>query len=223
MQMAQMCVSSGGSEARVGDAFEEAGRCISFLSLTFYFLSFVHVQMASRRIQREALDSFPLPLPLHECTVGVVVKIRGQDLIDIQIPSSFLLHSSQSGAPVPTPAPPSVPSSDANQTATTLGAAEPLTQVLAQLPSRYRHAVWLKRGSFIIFETFKEQHQDHSKILGEIKCVLFPKQIKYIQEQGLWPVAFQTQDVQSSKDDMDLPVYSSEYESSSDSENDALD
>ncbi|KAJ3044216.1 putative RNA-binding protein eif1ad [Rhizophlyctis rosea] len=60
---------------------------------------------------------------------------------------------------------------------------------LVSLPSKFRKLIWVKRGSYVIFEVLEAK----TKIAGEIVHVLFPEHIKNLRNQGLWPTQFDTQ------------------------------
>ncbi|KAJ1911797.1 hypothetical protein IWQ60_009963, partial [Tieghemiomyces parasiticus] len=57
-------------------------------------------------------------------------------------------------------------------------------ETLCILPSRFRNTVFIKRGSYIIgnFAGLGE-----GKVGGEVRHILYPKQIKHLKERGLWP------------------------------------
>ncbi|KAJ1968166.1 phosphatidylserine decarboxylase 1, partial [Dispira parvispora] len=64
----------------------------------------------------------------------------------------------------------------------------PLVETLCKLPTRFRNAVFVKRGSFVIADL--GTLDGSTKVGGEIQHVLYPKQIEHIKQQGLWPLAF---------------------------------
>ena len=55
---------------------------------------------------------------------------------------------------------------------------------LVSMPSKFKNTVWVKKGTYIIFEC---EPESNSKILGEILHILSPKQIKHIQNNNQWP------------------------------------
>jgi len=57
---------------------------------------------------------------------------------------------------------------------------------LASMPSKFRKHVWIKRGDYILVEPIEEG----DKVKAEISHILFKEQIKYIQEENLWPAEF---------------------------------
>ncbi|XP_038073562.1 probable RNA-binding protein EIF1AD [Patiria miniata] len=59
-------------------------------------------------------------------------------------------------------------------------------QFLVSMPTRFRKNVWIKRGDFVIVDPILEG----DKVKAEIATILYPKQIKYIQKEGLWPDEF---------------------------------
>ncbi|XP_059148032.1 probable RNA-binding protein EIF1AD [Physella acuta] len=66
------------------------------------------------------------------------------------------------------------------------------TVFLASMPTKFRKHVWIKRGDFIMVDPIEEG----GKVKAEISHILFKEQIKYIQEQGLWPANFTNKPVQ---------------------------
>ncbi|KAJ3052647.1 putative RNA-binding protein eif1ad [Rhizophlyctis rosea] len=73
-------------------------------------------------------------------------------------------------------------------------------KTLISLPTKFRKLIWVKRGSYIIFELLDAK----TKIEGEIVHVLFPEHIKNLRNQGLWPSHFDTssdEDPSSTKPD----------------------
>ncbi len=59
-------------------------------------------------------------------------------------------------------------------------------QFLVSMPTRFRKNVWIKRGDFVIVDPI----QEGDKVKAEIASILYPKQIKYIQQESLWPAQF---------------------------------
>jgi len=57
---------------------------------------------------------------------------------------------------------------------------------LVSMPTKFRKNVWIKRGDFVIVEPIKEG----DKVQAEIVCILYPKQIKYLKHEKLWPEEF---------------------------------
>jgi len=57
---------------------------------------------------------------------------------------------------------------------------------LASMPTKFRKNLWIKRGDFVVISPIKEGN----KVQAEIVYVLYQKQIKYLQEQNLWPAQF---------------------------------
>lgn len=57
---------------------------------------------------------------------------------------------------------------------------------LASMPTKFRKNVWIKRGDCVIVDPIEEG----DKVKAEIVVILYPKQIKYIEKEGLWPKEF---------------------------------
>lgn len=57
---------------------------------------------------------------------------------------------------------------------------------LVSMPSKFRKSVWIKRGDFVIVDPIEEGN----KVCAEIVHILYGKQIKYLKNEGLWPLAF---------------------------------
>ncbi|XP_044753904.1 probable RNA-binding protein EIF1AD [Coccinella septempunctata] len=71
------------------------------------------------------------------------------------------------------------------------------TRFLVSMPMRYRHYMWVKRGSFVIIQPIHEG----VKVKGEIVRVLIPQQIKNFKEDKIWPAAFYDKQELEEKDD----------------------
>jgi probable RNA-binding protein EIF1AD len=59
---------------------------------------------------------------------------------------------------------------------------------LCILPPRFRNVLWIKRGHYLIVDVCEKE----GKIEGEIVFVLRPEHIKYLENEGCWPQAFNT-------------------------------
>ncbi|XP_784016.2 probable RNA-binding protein EIF1AD [Strongylocentrotus purpuratus] len=59
---------------------------------------------------------------------------------------------------------------------------------LISMPTRFRKNVWIKRGDFVLADPIAEG----DKVKAEIVAILYPKQIKYIKQERLWPQGFDT-------------------------------
>ncbi|XP_070576797.1 LOW QUALITY PROTEIN: probable RNA-binding protein EIF1AD [Ptychodera flava] len=70
---------------------------------------------------------------------------------------------------------------------------------LASMPRKFRKNVWIKRGDFVIVDPITEG----DKVKAEISVILYPKQIKYIKQEGKWPLEF------SDKENEDLETVTS--------------
>ncbi|KAI6247472.1 S1-like domain-containing protein [Erysiphe necator] len=61
------------------------------------------------------------------------------------------------------------------------------TRVLVELPSRFRNAIWLKRGNYVLIDT-KEASSRHNKIYGEISNIVRDERLW--RKQHYWPKEF---------------------------------
>jgi len=88
---------------------------------------------------------------------------------------------------------------------------------LASMPTKFRKLVWIKRGDFVMVVQIKEG----VKVKGEISNILLKPHIDYIQQQGLWPTQFPSNQKSESNEmipqDM-LPPSDEEESGSSDAE-----
>ncbi|CAO3621420.1 unnamed protein product [Cunninghamella echinulata] len=110
------------------------------------------------------------------------------------------------------------------------------TKTLVTMPPKFRNLVWVKRGHYVVVDPSLGTISE--KVGGEIVQVLFPKQIKELEQAGKWPSEFSKKeatidtkhsdnddDNEESDNDDDLFVNNnrpilSESESSSDEEDD---
>ncbi|POS84209.1 hypothetical protein EPUL_003618 [Erysiphe pulchra] len=60
-------------------------------------------------------------------------------------------------------------------------------KVLVELPSRFRNAIWLKRGNYVLIDS-KETNSRHNKIYGEISNIVRDEHIW--RKQSYWPKEF---------------------------------
>ncbi|KAL8600492.1 hypothetical protein ACOMHN_044957 [Nucella lapillus] len=58
---------------------------------------------------------------------------------------------------------------------------------LVSMPTKFRKNIWIKRGDYVIIDPIEEG----DKVRGEIAHILFSDHIRDIQEEGLWPEAFE--------------------------------
>lgn len=66
-------------------------------------------------------------------------------------------------------------------------------QVLVYMPPKFRNALWIRRGSFIIIRMYcDEQNSSSSSKSNELLHVLSGEQIKEIKREGGWPEEFKT-------------------------------
>ncbi|KAI8075016.1 hypothetical protein BC940DRAFT_328617 [Gongronella butleri] len=63
---------------------------------------------------------------------------------------------------------------------------------LVTLQPKFRNLVWVKRGSYVVVDP--SQGTVSEKVGGEIVHVLFPKQLKVLQQKGRWPQEFSTKE-----------------------------
>ena len=65
---------------------------------------------------------------------------------------------------------------------------------LCRLPAKFRHLVWVKRGSFLIVarssDDFTLASGRKGAVLFDARHVLYPDQIKHLHVRGLWPAKF---------------------------------
>mmetsp|Transcript_5375 Transcript_5375/g.7549 ORF Transcript_5375/g.7549 Transcript_5375/m.7549 type:complete len:163 (-) Transcript_5375:28-516(-) len=60
---------------------------------------------------------------------------------------------------------------------------------LCQIPNKFRKLIWIKKGNYVLVREPKILSTDR-KIRAQIEHVLFPDQIKHIQQLQLWPQEF---------------------------------
>jgi len=69
-------------------------------------------------------------------------------------------------------------------------------RALCLLPAKFRKLVWIKRGTFVIAAVSKNDYETTTGAKGRVKFtvahILFKQQIKHLQEKGLWPKEFPT-------------------------------
>lgn len=89
---------------------------------------------------------------------------------------------------------------------------EVLTQTnekyLVSMPTKFRKNVWVKRGDFVVISPIKEG----VKVQGEIVHILYPKQVKYLKNQNLWPETFSDITVEETVRDTDVTVENAQSE-----------
>jgi probable RNA-binding protein EIF1AD len=83
--------------------------------------------------------------------------------------------------PSPSSTSPSGPPSD------TTDAPPPLTTVLAELPLRFRHTIWIKRGMYVLVDTDAMAARDN-KLGGEIVNIV--REEKEWRKMAYWPKEF---------------------------------
>ncbi|XP_071478668.1 probable RNA-binding protein EIF1AD [Diadema antillarum] len=69
---------------------------------------------------------------------------------------------------------------------------------LISMPTRFRKNVWIKRGDYVVADPIAEG----DKVKAEIVAILYPKQIKYIKHEGLWPEGFDAEPNQARESDL---------------------
>lgn len=82
---------------------------------------------------------------------------------------------------------------------------------LVSMPSKFRKNIWIKRGDYVIIDPIEEG----DKVKGEIAHILFSDHIRDIQEEGLWPKAFEQEEAKPTsyiQDDLLPPSDSDEDE-----------
>ena len=87
------------------------------------------------------------------------------------------------------------------------------TTMLVYMPPKFRNALWIRRGSFVIVKKYEEDK-------GELVHVLSTEQIKEIKRDGKWPKEFENDfDFEDDdNDDMISEENTDEYESENSSE-----
>ncbi|KAI8845550.1 hypothetical protein BC829DRAFT_419475 [Chytridium lagenaria] len=113
--------------------------------------------MGKKQLRQQALDACPRPLEENRY-VGRVVEIRGGGLYEVM--TAYLVEGGIDGEKT---------YEERNE--------------LVRLPSKFRNAVWIKRGSFAIIQYLTSK----TKVSGEIVHVLRPEHIKELKSEGLWP------------------------------------
>ncbi|KAH6925168.1 hypothetical protein HPB50_001409 [Hyalomma asiaticum] len=68
--------------------------------------------------------------------------------------------------------------------------------LLVNTAATFRRTAWIRRGDFLLVEPKKEG----SPVTAEIHRILFPNQVKYFREQGMWPEAFATEEEKGDSD-----------------------
>lgn len=64
-------------------------------------------------------------------------------------------------------------------------------KTLCLLPAKFRRAIWIRRGSFVIVDTIHEDEANKNAITGQIVRVLLRDDVKYLQSMdGVWPERF---------------------------------
>jgi hypothetical protein len=126
-------------------------------TLVFLFAIMAKSWKRATKIQRDMLDSYPVPEDSE--FIGKITGIKGQGNYEIL----YLQPSATSES-----------------------------HGLVSMPAKFKNTIWVKRGSFVIFSTYEPNSNDSSKIVGEIKHILSPKQISHIQTTcpGAWPSIF---------------------------------
>ena len=95
-------------------------------------------------------------------------------------------------------------------------------EVLVSMPKKFRVNVYVKRGNFVVLEPILEG----VKVRFEVVNILYPEQIQYIQEHGVWPIEFKSEERVKSKSGGDSSGYSDVYagiESDESSDEEVLD
>ncbi|XP_073977048.1 probable RNA-binding protein EIF1AD [Rhodnius prolixus] len=59
-------------------------------------------------------------------------------------------------------------------------------EFLVSMPSKFRRAVWIKRGDFLIVKPISEG----MKVKAEITSILDSEYIQFLKDQGVWPKEF---------------------------------
>ncbi|XP_065063148.1 probable RNA-binding protein EIF1AD [Rhopilema esculentum] len=88
---------------------------------------------------------------------------------------------------------------------------------LVSMPSKFRKNLWVKRGDYVVVNPIKEGN----KVLAEIVYILYAKQIKYLQNEGLWPEQFK-EELGESEEKTRAIAYEDSSENSDDDDDDEL-
>lgn len=59
--------------------------------------------------------------------------------------------------------------------------------LLVYMPPKFRHALWIRRGSFVIIRRYAKAADSNE---NELLHILSPEQIKEIKRDGCWPAEF---------------------------------
>ncbi|KAJ1658231.1 phosphatidylserine decarboxylase 1 [Dispira simplex] len=137
-----------------------------------------------KRTTRETLEEFPVPTAPTECIVRIVAP-QGVHLHKVHVP---LTDASRIAATLITDLKDPPRRRRFLEPCQTGDNSVPLVETLCKLPTRFRNAVFVKRGSFVIADL--GSLDGSTKVGGEIQHVLYPRQIEHIKRQGLWPPAF---------------------------------
>ncbi|CAO3610871.1 unnamed protein product [Cunninghamella blakesleeana] len=73
------------------------------------------------------------------------------------------------------------------------------TKTLVTMPPKFRNLVWVKRGHYVVVDPSLGTVSE--KVGGEIVQVLFPKQIKELEQDGKWPIEFSKKESTETKID----------------------
>ncbi|KHJ88287.1 hypothetical protein OESDEN_11921 [Oesophagostomum dentatum] len=60
---------------------------------------------------------------------------------------------------------------------------------VASMPSKFRKAVWIRRGQFVVLRPIEEG----DKVKAEIEHILDEENVLYIRSQNKWPARFEEQ------------------------------
>lgn len=101
-------------------------------------------------------------------TIARVVKAAGNNLYTVELPSSS-------------------PTSESTPLSPTSTSTLPPNNKLAELPSRFRNTIYLKRNSFVVLDTAAFSERDN-KLGGEIVNIV--RSEKEWRRMGYWPVEF---------------------------------
>ena len=80
-------------------------------------------------------------------------------------------------------------------------------EVLVSMPKKFRVNVYVKRGNFVILDPILEG----VKVRFEVANILYPEQIQFIRDHGVWPEEFKFEETVKSKHGVDKSGYSDVY------------
>jgi len=133
-----------------------------------------------KTVSQDAIYSYPEPTE-HEY-IAQVTGMLGSNLFSVCVVS------------------PKLCAKDADE-ATVVGDKPTLRHGIAVLPTRFKNAVWVRRGGFLIVgdesvetstTTSTSSLASPEKSRFRVEHILFPEQIKHLRSRGMWPAEFES-------------------------------